>query len=100
METMNQPKLSKRVFWDIDFNSLDYEKDRFYIIERVMNYGLWDDFLEVAKFYGRETLRVEIVKSAYLKKDVLNFLCLYLKLKPSEFKCYKQRQSMETHWNY
>ena len=100
METMNQPKLSKRVFWDIDFNSLDYEKDRFYIIERVMNYGLWDDFLEVAKFYGRETLRTEIVKSAYLKEDVLNFLCLYLKLKPSEFKCYKQRRSTETHWNY
>lgn len=95
-----KPKLSKRVFWDIDFESLDYDKDRFYIIERVMNYGLWEDFLEVAKFYGRDTIRHEIVKSAYLKKDVLNFLCLYLNLKPTQFKCYNQRQLTETHWTY
>jgi hypothetical protein len=24
-----KPNVSKRVFWDIDFDSLDYQKDRF-----------------------------------------------------------------------
>ena len=100
MSSTTKPDISKRVFWDIDFESLDYIKDRFYIIEKVMNYGLWNDFIELVKFYGKDTIKKEIVQSSYLKKDVLNFLCLYLDLKPSQFKCYKHRQSTETHWNY
>ena len=95
-----KPHVSKRVFWDIDFDSLDYQKDRFYIIERVMNYGLWNNFVEIVQFYGKNIIREEIVQSAYLKKDVLNFLCFYLYLKPSQFKCYKRRQLTEPHWNY
>ena len=95
-----KPNIAKRVFWDIDFNSLDYQKDRFYIIERVMNYGLWNDFVEIVRFYGKNIIRDEIVQSAYLKKDVLNFLCFYLHLKPSQFKCYKRRQLTEPHWDY
>ena len=91
---------TKRLFWDIDVNSLNAEKDQFFIIERVMNYGLWLDFVELMQFYGKETVRKEIVKSSYLKKDVLNFLCLYLNLKPSQFKCYKRRQLTEPHWDY
>jgi hypothetical protein len=100
MLTALKPDISKRVFWDIDFDSLDYTKDRFYIIEKVLNYGLWNDFVELVKFYGKDTIKKEIVESTYLKKDVLNFLCLYLDLKPSQFKCYKLRQSKETHWDY
>jgi hypothetical protein len=100
MSPVLKPNISKRVFWDIDYDSLDYSKDRFYIIEKVMNYGLWNDFIELVKFYGKETIKKEIVQSSYLKKDVLNFLCLYLDLKPSHFKCYTRRQSTETHWDY
>ena len=91
---------TKRLFWDVDINSLNVQKDQFFIIERVMNYGLWLDFVELIQFYGKETVRQEIVKSSYLKKDVLNFLCLYLNLKPSQFKCYRRRQLTEPHWDY
>ena len=91
---------TKRLFWEVDINSLNVQKDQFFIIERVMNYGLWLDFVELIQFYGKETVRQEIVKSSYLKKDVLNFLCLYLNLKPSQFKCYRRRQLTEPHWDY
>jgi hypothetical protein len=94
------PTISKRVFWDVDYASLDYEKDRRFIIDKVMNYGLWDDFVAVMRYYGKAVVKAEIVKSPYLKKDVLNFLCLYLGLKPSDFECYTRRQSQEPHWAY
>ena len=95
-----KPYIAKRVFWDVNFETIDYEKDRFFVIERVMNYGLWDDFIELVHFYGKTIIKEEIVKSSYLKKDVLNFLCFYLHLKPAQFKCYKRRQLTEAHWNY
>ena len=40
MEKATKPNISKRVFWDVDFESLDYDKDRLFIIDKVMNYGL------------------------------------------------------------
>ncbi len=100
MQSQVKPNISKRVFWDIDFDSLDFEKDRFYVIDKVMNFGLWDDFVEIMKFYGKDIVKQEIIKSPYLKKDVFNFLCFYLDLKPSDFKCYKHRQFQEPHWNF
>ncbi len=95
-----KPNISKRVFWDVDFDSLDYEKDKLFIIDKVMNYGLWDDFLAVLRYYGKEIIKKEIVKSPYLKKDILNFLCFYLDLKPQQFRCYNRRRLQEPHWNF
>jgi hypothetical protein len=92
-----KPNISRRVFWDVDFESLDYERDRLFIIDKVMNYGLWDDFVAMMRYYGKDVVRQEIIKSPYLKKDVLNFLCFYLGLKPSDFTCYTRRQSQELH---
>ena len=100
MEKISLPNIAKKIFWDIRFEDLDYDKDKFFIIEKVLNYGLWNDFLEIIKYYGKDTIKREIVNSAYLKKDVLNFVCFYFELKPTEFKCYTRRQSQEIHWNY
>ena len=100
MQTITRPNISKKVFWDVRFDDLDYEKDKFYIIEKVINYGLWDDFVALVKYYGKETIKKEIVQSAYMDKEILNFLCFYFDLKPAQFKCYTRRQSKETHWNF
>ena len=99
-DTAAKPHISRRVFWDVDFDTLDYERDRRFIIDKVMNYGLWDDFVEVMRYYGKDVVREEIVQLPYLKKDVLNFLCFYLELQPSDFQCYTRRQSQEPHWEY
>ncbi len=100
MKGDTKPMISKRVFWDIDYESLDYEKDQFFIIDRVMNYGLWDDFIAIMRYYGKEVVKKEIVKSPYLKKKVLNFLCFYFGLSLIDFKCYSQRLSQEQHWSF
>lgn len=99
-KTTGRPDISKRIFWDINFETLDFTKDRLYIIEKVMNYGLWSNFLAMMRFYGKETVRKEVVKSSFLKKDVLNFLCFYLELTPTAFECYTKRQLLEQHGDY
>ncbi|NJL74978.1 MAG: hypothetical protein HC892_08055 [Saprospiraceae bacterium] len=100
MATTRFPNISKRVFWDVDYDSLDWQQDRQFIIDKVMNYGLWDDFVAVMRFYGKPIVKQEILKSAYFKKEVLHFLCFYFDLEPTDFKCYTQRQLQEQHWNY
>jgi len=91
--------ISKLPFWDVDFASLDTERDSLFILEKVFNYGLWSDYRAVFSLYGQSKIRKEIVNTSYLKKDVLSFLCLILNLKPTDFKCYTKTQSLPPLWN-
>ncbi|MFN0016286.1 MAG: DUF6922 domain-containing protein [Saprospiraceae bacterium] len=95
-----RPTISPRVFWDTNVAELDFEQDKLYVMDKVLNYGVWDDFVAMMKYYGKEVVTQEVVRLPYLKKDVLNFLCFYLGLKPAQFECYTRRQSQEPHWNF
>lgn len=97
---MNKPALSPTAFWDVDMQSLDYEKNARFIIEKVMNYGLWADIQEVMRFYGRDRLKQEVVQTAYLKKKTLSFCCAIFDLTPDQFRCYTRQQLHPTPWNY
>ena len=88
------PNLSKTAFWDVNFEQLDYEKNAVFIMEKVFNYGLWNDQLAIIRYYGEERIRKEIVKGAYFKKKVLRFLCVIFDLQSTDFTCYIRRQSL------
>ena len=96
----NTPAISKTAFWDVDFSKLDFEHRSLFIMEKVLNYGLWSDIVEIFRYYGRDRVRKEIVHASYLKKTALSFLCLVLDLKENEFKCYTKTQSNLGHWEY
>ncbi|MGA0558628.1 DUF6922 domain-containing protein [Larkinella sp. VNQ87] len=48
----NRPNLSSTAFWDIDFQKIDFDEKARFVIEKVLNYGLWDDIKEVFRYYG------------------------------------------------
>lgn len=95
-----KPAISPRVFWDTDVSTLDYDKDKLYVMDKVLNYGVWSDFVAMMKYYGKDVVTREVVRLPYLKKDVLNFLCFYFGLKPAQFECYTRRQLQEPHWDF
>lgn len=91
--------ISKLPFWDVDYSSLDIERDCLFILEKVFNYGLWADYRVAFSVYGQARIRHEIVQASYLKKEVLSFLCLVLNLKPIDFKCFTKTQSLLPLWD-
>ena len=94
------PAISKTAFWDVNFEELDYEKNAVFIIEKVFNYGLWSDQHAIIRYYGIERIKQEVVKGAYYKKKVLNFLCKVFDLQPTDFTCYTKRQLHPLPWHY
>jgi len=101
MNIINQySQFSKNLFWDTSINSIDFDKYKLYVLDKVMNHGLWNDFLQVMSYYGKAKVKEEVVKLPYLKKDVLNFLCFLFNLQPTDFICYTRRRSQEKHWNF
>lgn len=98
--SIESSSISKLPFWDVDFASLDMERDCLFILEKVFNYGLWADYRATFSLYGQARIRQEIVQASYLKKDVLSFLCLILNLKTGDFKCFTKTQSLPPLWDY
>ena len=97
---MLKPAISKKAFWDIAFDELDYEKSSLFVMEKVFNYGPWDDQVKIMRFYGTDRMRSEIVNASYLRKPVLSFLCVILRLKKTDFECYNKMLLHPLPWNY
>jgi len=100
MNALEQIWLSKDAFWDVNVAKLDVKKDALAIIWHVANYGSWNDYKRIFSFYGKETIKKNIIKMSFLKKEVINFFCMYLNIKPEQFKCYTQRQWSHKLWDF
>ena len=54
------PKLSQHLFWDIDTDQLDWEKNAGFLIGRTLDYGLKSDWKAIMEFYGKEKVKEEL----------------------------------------
>lgn len=97
---MNEWGLSKRAFWDVPFEKIDFEKQARFVIEKVFNYGSWNDQIAIIKYYGIEKIKEEIVQVLYFRNPVLAFLSTYFNIPKSAFKCYTQKLSLKQPWPY
>lgn len=66
--TPNTDNLRKVIFWDTDFDKIDWEKNKKAVIKRVLERGNKKEINEIISFYGRKTISKEIksIKESYL----------------------------------
>jgi hypothetical protein len=96
----SRPNISKTAFWDVNFEEIDFDKNYVFVVDKVFNYGKFNDQLELIRFYGVENIKKMMVQVPYFRKEVFAFICGYFQLNPTEFKCYLRRQSNPTHWEF
>lgn len=56
LEKNNKPKLRKVLFWDTDFEKINWEKNKISVIRRVFERGNDFEKQEVIDFYGQQTI--------------------------------------------
>ena len=88
------------IFWDVNEQSIDFQKHARLVIERVVVYGNLKDWHTIKEYYGLKKIKKEAIQIRTLDKKTLNFLSLILNESIQNFRCYKQIQSTKTHWNY
>lgn len=66
--TPNIQNIRKVLFWDTDFNKIDWIKSRYAIVKRIFERGNKIEISEILNFYGYETVKSELdkIKSSYL----------------------------------
>lgn len=95
-----KPIFNKTLFWDIDFEQIDYQKYVRFIIEHVLTRGNWNDWKELKNYYGLQKIKKEVVQIRYLDKITLNFCHTFFNLQKEQFRCCNIEPSIRQLWNY
>lgn len=80
--------------------SVDFDKHRSWLVKRVLEKGSKQDWDQLQKFYGKPAIAESVKTMRSLEKRAHSFACAMLDLQPTECRCYTNRQSHATHWNY
>jgi len=97
---MKLPSFLKKYFWNVDFAKLDLEKNSFFVITRLLEYGDIKSLCWLFKHTGRRQIEEVIMKSRELSPKTANFWSLFLNLDKNKILCLKKsyQKIQRTHW--
>jgi len=92
-------KFSKHLFWDVDADKLDIDKYSAFVLQRVLEYGLWTDWVQIRSYYSMETIKDIAMNIRTLDPKTLSYIALYTNTDKKAYRCYKLAQLHPTLWN-
>ena len=99
-KTITPNDFSNYLFWDTDKSQLDLDKQKRYVIERVLSHGMLSDWYLIKKLYDKDTMKKEVLQMRYLDRYALSFCVAYFDEPKIHFRCYTWEQSNPSHWDY
>jgi len=85
-------KFTKGLFWNFDFEKMNYLRDKKMIIERIIDAGVENDEIIMWKTYSYKDIKNIALNMENLHPDIVTYMSFVLKVKESNFKCYKKKQ--------
>ncbi len=93
-------ELSDHLFWDVNRSELNFEKNKKLVVQRVLDYGLFNDWKIIQKYYGIDEIAQIAIKIRDLGKKSVNFIATLSGINEEKFRCYILRQSKNKHWDF
>src|SRR5690606_13493090 len=97
---MTKPEFARRIFWDVDFDKLDYDGKASFIIERVFERGDVPDIRNCRRYYGDEKVTEVLLNAKFLPLHTTYLAAAVIGRPLTDFRCYKPSQSNPQHWKY
>ncbi|MDD3877296.1 MAG: hypothetical protein PHT69_11780 [Bacteroidales bacterium] len=97
--SLKTSNFSQHLFWDINTEELDYEKNKNIIIQRVLQYGFLSDWLIIYKHYGLKVITEVTISLRDLDNKSIYFIASLSNIPVELFLCYTTKQSMPKHWD-
>lgn len=92
MEEKAKPVFEKRIFWDVNFDTLDYDAKANFIIERVFDRGDVQDIRNCRRYYGDEKVTNVLLNVKFLRESRIHLASAIINKPLTDFKCYILRQ--------
>lgn len=93
-------QFSKHLFWDTKIEDIDMEKHAPYVVQRVLEYGLMEDWKLLRSYYGLKKIAETAMNLRELEPRALSFIAAISKTKMEDYRCYTTRLSSQQHWNF
>jgi hypothetical protein len=93
-------RLSKHLFWDVDRDLVSFEEHKKLVIQRVLDYGLLEDWVIILNFYGIQQIAETAMTLRELDPKSISFISVLTDIPKENFLCYTMKQSMPQHWNF
>lgn len=90
---MPKPELARRIFWDVDFDKLDYDAKASFVIERVFERGDVPDIRNCRRYYGDEKVTAVLLNAKFLPEHRMYLASAVLGKSLEDFRCYTLRRS-------
>lgn len=92
MNAKIKPIFAKRIFWDVDFEQLDYDAKANFVIERVFERGDVEDIRQCRRYYGDEKVMEVLLKAKFLPEHRMHLASAVIDKPLTDFRCYTLRQ--------
>ncbi len=92
MDKKAKPIFDKRIFWDVDFDLIDYNAKANWVIERVFSRGDVEDIRQCRRYYGDEKVTSALLGAKYLPLDTIYFASAIIDKPIHDFRCFTLRQ--------
>lgn len=91
MTEKSKPIFNRRIFWDVDFDKIDYDGKASFVIERVFERGDVDDIRQCRRYYGDDKVIDNLLNVKFLPLHTTYFVSAIFDKPLEEFRCYKLR---------
>lgn len=88
------------MFWDVNRDNISFSKNKEFLVARILDYGLIEDWKILHKTLGIEEIARIAVNLRDLDIKSANFVATLANIPLENFRCYTIRQSMKGHWVY
>jgi hypothetical protein len=92
MSNPNKPIFDKHIFWDVDFEKIDYDAKANWVIVRVFERGDVQDIRNCRRYYGDEKVKHALLNSKFLMLHTLYLASAIVEEPIENFRCYINRQ--------
>ena len=95
--TVSYTDFSPNLFWDANSNEIDFDRNKKYVVQRVIERGTLDDMRHIFALYGFDDV-VDISKTLRTLDPMSLSFIANLSGQPKEsFRCYTNKQSSKAH---
>lgn len=96
------PKHLHKYFWDVDFKTVDKQKDKKYIIARILEYGDPKAVRWLLQSYQARSIKNVLMASRQFSEKTANFWAKYFSLSKNKVLCLNSSflKRRKTHWVY
>ncbi len=91
---------SNNLFWDADPADMDLQRNRRYVVQRVLERGTLDDLRSAFHIYGLGNVISTAKTLRTLEPRALSFIACVAGEPKENFRCYTQKQSERAPWIY